>query len=36
MLEWVGGDFEPELFDLEETNAVLAEIDYDLAGEELF
>ena len=35
MLDWIGGDFEPELFDLEETNAVLAEIDYDLASEDL-
>ncbi|MDO8804489.1 MAG: plasmid pRiA4b ORF-3 family protein [Elusimicrobiota bacterium] len=35
MLEWIGGDFDPELFDQEETNAVLAEIDYDLASEDL-
>jgi hypothetical protein len=25
MLEWVGGDFDPELFDIEETNSVLIE-----------
>lgn len=35
LLEWIGGDFDPELFDLEETNALLAEIDYDAAEEEL-
>lgn len=29
LLDWIGGDFDPELFDLEETNAILAEIDYD-------
>src|SRR3989338_6218982 len=34
MLDWIGGDFDPELFDLEETNAVLAETDYDLANED--
>ncbi len=27
-LDWIGGSFDPELFDLKETNAALADIDY--------
>lgn len=27
-LDWIGGSFDPELFDLEETNAALVDIDY--------
>ncbi len=33
-LDWIGGDFDPELFDLEETNSGLMHIDYDAACED--
>ena len=33
-LDWIGGFFDPECFDLEETNSVLASIDYDSAYED--
>lgn len=35
LLEWIGGHYDPEHFDLEETNSTLAHIDYDSALEEL-
>lgn len=35
LLDWIGGHYDPEHFDLEEANSALAHIDYDAAREEL-